>query len=339
MRKASTFAAAFCLCALSAGSATADSIADFYGRTKIAFTVGAGAGGGYDLYTRVFTRYYAEHIPGKPTIVVTNMPGAGGRLAANYMFNVAAKDGSAISMPLPSTLISEALNPDKVKYRVREFGWIGTIATMTDVLGVSAETGVSTIEQAKTKVVVLGSTSELSQTGFQPALVNVLLGTRFKIVNGYKSMHAILLAQERGEVSGHTDPWVSWLTQRPELIRDGKIKFLIQFGPKVKELPDVPTFGELAKSPEQRRLVDFIGLMQVIGRSVSVPPNVPADRTAALRKAFDETMKDPAFVRTMEERKLLLEPRTGPDLEKEVKRILTTQSESAAALKAALKIK
>lgn len=332
-------AAALFVCLLLPAAASANAAADFYGKTKMRFIVGAGAGGGYDLYSRIFCQYFARHVPGKPTIVITDMPGAGGRLEANYLFNVAARDGSVISMPLPSTLIAQTLTPNKVKYDFGKFGWVGTISTMTDVLGVGANAGVSTIEQAKQKSVVIGSTSKFSQTNFQPALVNAFLGTKFKIVDGYKSMHSILLAQERGEIQGHTDPWSSWLTQKPKAIKEGKIKFLIQFGPKVARLPNVPGFGDLVKTAEQRRLVDFVGLMQVVGRSVATPPGVPPDRISILRKAFDETMKDPDFIHAMKERQLRLLPRTGASLEAKLNRILASQHDTAAALKAALKIK
>lgn len=319
--------------------AAADSIADFYTNNRITFVVGAGPAGGYDLYSRVFAEHVSRHIPGNPNIVVQNMQGAGGARAADYLARVAPKDGSVIGMPIAATLISEALTPDTSRYRLREFGWVGTISTMTDVLGVNGNIGVTTIEQAKSREIVLGSTAgKLSQTWFQPALVNALLHTKFKIVGGYQSMNHILLAQERGEVQGHTNPWVSWITQRPDLIKNGTIKFLIQFGPKVAQLPNIPTFIELVKTAEERRLVDFVGLMQFMGRSIAMPPGAPPERLAALRKAFQATVKDPAFIAAMEAKKMELIPRTGEQFQADLDEISPTMQDTARSLKSLLKL-
>ena len=339
MQEPRAAAVAIAIAMICATAAKADPIADFYGKTCITFLVGAGPAGGYDLYSRVFAEHASRHIPGNPTIVVQNMQGAGGIRAADYLANVVAKDGSVIGMPIAATLISEALAPETTRYRMREFGWIGTISTMTDVLGVNANIGVTTLDQAKTREIVLGSTAgRLSQTWFQPALVNALLGTKFKIIGGYQSMNDVLLAQDRGEVQGHTNPWVSWITQRPDFVKNGTIKFLIQFGPKVAQLPDVPTFIELVKTPEDRKLVDFIGLMQFMGRSIATPPGVPPERLAALRKAFDATVKDPAFIAAVEARKMELNPRTGNQFQADLDQIAPTMQDTARSLKALLKL-
>ncbi len=338
MRKVTIALAALLLAQTSLFSARADSAGDFYAKAKLTFIVGAGAAGGYDFYSRVFMQHMPRHIPGNPSVVVMNMPGAGGMRAADYLANVAAKDGSVIGMPIPSTLIAEALTPAAARYRLATFGWIGTVSTMTDVLGVSADTGLATIEDARKTSVAIGSTGKLSQTYLQPALVNALIGTKFRIVGGYKSMHEIQLAQDRGEVKGHTDPWVSWITQRPDILRSGDVKFLVQFGPKVAELANVPAFSELVKTPEERKLVDFIGLMQFMGRAIAVPPGVPADRVAVLRKAFNETIKDPAFIAGMKEKKLELNPREGAAFQADLERIIPSSQETARTLKAVLKI-
>lgn len=334
-----TVAAALSLAGPALATAAAPTAADFYSKNNVKLLVGAGAGGGYDLYARIFAKYYGHYIPGHPTVVVENMPGGGGIKAANYLFNVAAKDGSVIEMPLPATLISEAIRPQHVHYHMIDFKWIGTISTMTDVLGVRAETGIKTIEDAKKKSIVIGSTSKFSQTSFQPALVNALLGTKFKIVNGYKSMNHIVIAMDRGEIGGHTDPWSSWLTQRPKLIKEGKIKLLLQFGPKVKKLTKVPAFLDLVKTTKDRNLVNFVGLMQVIGRSLAAPPGIPADRLAALRQAFDQAIKDPKFVAAVNKAHIQLRPRTGVSLAHAIDQMMASEKESAAALKAILKVK
>jgi tripartite-type tricarboxylate transporter receptor subunit TctC len=315
--------------------ARADSVADFYGKMPLRFIVGAGVGGGYDLYSRMLMEFLPQHLPGKPSVIVEDMPGAGGILAANYLFNVAPKDGSVIAMLIPATVIDEALG-EAVEYRMRDFNWIGTISTMTDVLGIRADAGVNSIDEAKKKSVKIGSTSELSQTSFQPALVNALLGTKFKIVNGYKSANAITLAQERNEVQGRTDPWDSWIEANPDWTKNGTIKFILQFGPKLPELPNVPSFSELVKTPKDRAMVNLLAEMQYIGRSVAAPPGVPADRLAALRRAFDETMRDPAFIASLKAKSMSVHARTAAELEGIFK--TSSAADTGRALKAALNL-
>lgn len=311
---------------------------DFYSKNNVTLIVGAGAGGGYDLYSRVFAKYFSQYIPGHPAIVVKNMAGAGGINAAEYLSNVAPKDGSVIEMPLPSTVVSEALRPEQVRYRLSQFKWIGTISTMTDVLGVKADAGVATIADAEKRSIVIGSTNKLSETNFQPVLVNALIGTKFKIVDGYRTMNQLVIAMDRGEVEGHTDPWSSWITQRPKMIKNGQIKLLLRFGPKLAELPNVPALRDLVKSDRDRNLVDFVGLMQVVGRSLAAPPGTPADRVAALRQAFDRTLKDQNLIRDINNLHIPLRPRSGMELEHAIDQMMAAEKVSAIALKNILKL-
>lgn len=331
-------ATAIVLLAAPMSTARADATADFYARTTLTFYVGAGVAGGFDTYSRALMEYMPRHIPGNPTVVVKNMAGAGGVSAANYLFNVAPKDGATIGMPLSTIVISEVLTPKNVKYRSQGFGWIGTVATMTELLGVRSDSGVATIDDARKKPLVIGSTSKLSQAHLQPALVKALLGTQFRIVDGYKTSTDVTLAMERGEVQGRTNPWDTW-NLRPDLIKAGQIRFLVQFGPKIPELANVPGFSELVKTPQERALVDFMELIQYIGRSVAAPPGIPNDRLAALRKSFDDTLADPQFIARMKSRNLDLNPRTGAALQSNIEGIMVSAPETARALKTALDLK
>lgn len=264
----------------------ADPVSDFYAGNRITFNVGTTVGGGYDLYARILAESLPRHIPGKPSILVENMGGAGGVKAANYVYNIAAKDGTVIGMPVSSIVLAEALRPSQVKFQSRRFGWVGTIATMTDVLAVYRSSGINTIEDAKKKSIVIGATGKLGTLYLQVALVNALLGTKFHIVPGYKSGNETNLAMDSGEIQGRTNQWISWKTQRPQWIRDHKLSYLLQFGPKVPELKGVPTFGDLVTAPDKKAMVDLLQIIQLVGRSVYVPPGVPHERSAALRAAL-----------------------------------------------------
>jgi len=321
-----------------APAASADPVADFYAGKTLTFIVAASPGGGYNLYSRVLMRHMPRHVPGKPSVVVQNMAGAGGIKAANYMFNVSPRDGSVAGMPISSIVLAESLRPKKVKFRAQQFGWVGTVTTMTDVLAVYADTGVKSIDDAKKKPVVIGATGKLGTLYLQVALVNQLLGTRFKIVEGYKSGAQTNLAMDRNEVSGRTNQWTSWKTQRPQWISGGKLSYLLQYGPKIPELGGVPRFRDLLKKGKDREMADLMELIQLVGRSAKTPPGVPATRVAALRRAFDATMKDAAFLAEMKEKNLIVNPRSGETLQADLNRVLPKAGAVSARIKQVLKL-
>jgi len=321
-------------------SAVAQSAEQFYANNRVTFIVAASAGGGYNEYSRVLMRHMPKHIPGNPSVVVQNMPGAGGVKAANYMYNVAAQNGSVIGSPIASIVLGQALRPERSKYAAEKFGWVGTITTMTDVLGVFAETGVTSIDDAKKKPIIIGATGKLGTSYLQVALANALLGTKFKIVEGYKSGTETNLAMDRKEVFGRTNQWTSWRTQRPQWIESKEVAFLVQYGPQNPDLPGVPAMRDLVKDPEKRQIVEFMEMIQYVGRSVYSPPNVPADRLDTIRKAFDATMKDPALLAEMKKRNLAVyQSRTGAELQADLARILPNGEALATRMKALLKIK
>ncbi len=254
------------------------------------------AGGGFDLYSRLFVDGVRKFLPGQPQIIVQNMPGAGGLRSAAYMFNIAAKDGTVVGMPLESVPLSEALDRASAKYKSARFSWIGTITPETDVLGVWSSTGVASLDDARRRAVTIGATGKLGPLALNVDLSNALLGTKFKVVLGYPSGNEVNMAMDTGEIQGRTNQWTSWKTQRPDWIANKKVNFLLQIGPREAELPQVPVFLDLVSAPRDKGMVRLLQTNQLLGRSVYAPPSIPADRLAALCHAFDKTMQDPEFL-------------------------------------------
>jgi tripartite-type tricarboxylate transporter receptor subunit TctC len=315
-------AAAAVLIAASFAPAKADE-EKFYAGKTLTFIVGTSPGGGYDLYMRLLAEFMPRHIPGQPKVVVQNIANASGQGAANRVYAQAPKDGTVFAMCSAGIVLAEALDPAEVRYRSKEFGWVGTMTTMTDVLAVFKSTGVSRIEDAKKTPVVLGAMGSASALRLQPALVNALLGTRFNIVGGYAGGNEVNLAMDRGEVQGRTNQWDSWEAQRPQWIAEGKLNYLLQIGPKLRELPDVPALGELVKDPAQKAMVDLLEVLQWVGRSVYTTPGVPEARLAMLRRAFDATMADPEYIARTESMKLDRYTRSGEETQAYIEKIMT----------------
>lgn len=208
-----------------AAPAGAEDVGSFYAGKQITFIAPTSAGGGFDLYSRLFVKGVRKYIPGHPLIIVQNMPGAAGMLSAAYMFNVAPKDGTVIGMPLESVPLSEALDPASAKYKSARFSWIGTITPETDVLGVWSSTGVANLADARLKAVTIGATGKLGPLALNVNLSNALLGTKFKVVLGYPSGNEVNIAMDNGEIQGRTNQWTSWKTQRPDWIAKKKSEF------------------------------------------------------------------------------------------------------------------
>jgi len=299
--------------------AVAGDDASFYAGKQITFIVGTGAGGGNDLYARVLAPFLARFIPGNPTIVVQNMPGSDGTVAAAHVYSVAPKDGTVIATSPSSMFLSEALNPSRVRFDSRKFGWVGTIATMTDVLAVFKSSGIETIEDAKKKEIVIGGSGNFGLSSMEPLLANAVLGTKFRVVRGYTGGDTVNLAMEQHEIEGRTNQWASWKVLRPEWIRDRSLSYLLQFGPKDPSLPSaVPAIRDLVTAPADRAMVDLLEIAQYMGRSVFAPPGLPPERLAMLRDAFDKTMQDSAFAARMKATNLELYPRTAREIEAEL---------------------
>ena len=316
----------------------AEDVASFYAGKQITFVAPTSAGGGFDLYSRLFAESVRKFIPGQPSVIVQNMPGAGGMRAAGYIFNVAPKDGTVIGMPLSNIPLSEALEPNVARYQSSKFAWIGTITPETDVLGVWRDTGVASIADAKQKEIIIGATGKLGLLALNANLANALLGTKFKVVIGYPSGNEVNLAMENREVQGRTNQWTSWKSQRPQWIKDDKLNFLLQIGPPEQELSKVPVFLDLVTSPKDQAMVRLQQSNQILGRSVYAPPGIPKDRLAALREAFDKTVRDPKFLARMDGMGLYVQPLTGAALDQEISRSMENAAEAARDLREALKL-
>jgi tripartite-type tricarboxylate transporter receptor subunit TctC len=329
------------LCAmLMAGGQTsqAQTVEQFYRGKTVKFIVGSNTGGSYDTYSRLLATYMGRHIPGNPTLVIENMPGASGTKSAQYIGEIAPKDGSVIGMFNQSMPQRQMFEPDQVHFDLSKFSWIGAMNTSTTVFITWHSSGVKTLEDAKKKEVVMGALSATGGNSVYPLLINAFLGTKFKVVLGYQGGNTIQLAMERGEVDGRAAVvWSGLKAGWPQWIAEKKISVLLQTGlVKEKDLPDVPLLLDLAKTPEERAIFRFVSSDSATGFPVTAPPGIPADRLAALQKAFSDTMKDPEFLKIATERKLEIEPSTGDEVKKVVEDLISTPKDVIAKIKQGL---
>src|SRR4051812_45811230 len=312
--------------------AEAQSVADFYRGKTITMAVGTSPGGDYDLRMRMVGRYLGKYLPGNPTIVPTNMPGAGQMLVANWLANVAPKDGTAIVALSRNMAVHQATGATGVRYDVRQFNFIGNTTDTPNVINAWHTTGIHTIQDVMQRELVVGATGIASGSYLYPYALNQLAGTKFKIVTGYPGGNDINLAMERGEVGGRgSNSWASWKSTRPQWLADKKIFILVQVGVKRNaELPDVPTMQDLGKNDLDKRVLTFISVDSAISRPLVTSPGVPPDRVEALRRAFDATMKDPAFLAEAENSKTDINPMTGEEAQKIAEATINTPAEVLA---------
>jgi tripartite-type tricarboxylate transporter receptor subunit TctC len=296
-------------------SAGAQSVADFYKRTSLVLNVGSGAGGGFDAYSRVFVPYFAKHIPGNPNIIVKNMPGATGLVAINYLYNSAPRDGSAILASFNTVILNQLYGDPNAKFNPRDMGWIGSLGKATNTCLTWYTSPVKTIEQAEMQEVLVGATGDGSNPTTYPRLLNSMIGTKFKIISGY-STPGMRLAVENGEVEGICGvAWETHMASVPNWIIDKKVNFLLQLGLNPSaHLPGVPLAIDLIKDPSDREVFELLGIPQEFGRPFLAPPGIPADRLAALRTAFNETVKDKDFLADAERAKQIIDPLSAAEI-------------------------
>jgi tripartite-type tricarboxylate transporter receptor subunit TctC len=282
-----------------AAPASAQSAAAFYKGKTVHIFVGFGAGGGYDLISRIVAKHMGNKIPGKPTMLVQNMVGAGGVKAANHVYNVADKDGLNIAAVSQGAAIFKLLGGEGAQYDPAKFQWIGSISSSNNVAFTwVATSGVKTIEDAKKKEVPVGGSGVISDANMYPNVLNALVGTKFKIINGYSGTNETFLAIERGELFGRGGgSYASLMTQKPDWVKSGKVAILVQVGTeKEPDLPNVPLLTDLVQGKEQKQIASLVTMPVAIGYNHWVAPGVPADRVAALRDAYAAMAKDPAFI-------------------------------------------
>ena len=317
-------AAAACAVMAVATTAQAQSVAEFYKGKTVNLYIGVAAGGEYDLHARLAARVLGKHIPGNPTVVPQNMTGAGGLKMANYLYEVAAKDGTSIGMLANSFPASQAVGEQGIAFDAAKFQWIGSISPTVETMTVWKTAGVATIEEAKTKEVVAGATGKGAITYTFPKMLNELLGTKFKIVTGYPGGNDVNVAMERGEVGARNNTWSAWKATRADWLKNKDIIILVQAGPTAKDLPGVPNIEDLAKTEDDRRIMQLIISGTKLGRPLATTPGVPADRVAALRAAFEESMKDPDFIAAAQAAKVEIDPVRGETIQKVVEAVLAT---------------
>jgi tripartite-type tricarboxylate transporter receptor subunit TctC len=312
------------LAAFFAAIATAQTPGAFAGKT-VTMYIGFGPGGGYDLWARVIARHIGAHLPGHPTVTPENFQGAGSYRAANFIFNVAPKDGTAMAAIARDAVLGPLTGAPGAQFDATKFSWLGTPAIETNICIAYHTADVKTFDDLTKKQLVVGDNGPGTGTHSYPLALNAILGTKFKIVGGYPSSADVFLAMERGEVQGICESLDSVKNRRPDWIANGTIAILFQGGIKPNpELKNVPFVVDLAQRPEDKQAIEFLYAGQGIGRPYIAPPGLPADRLKMVQDAFAATMKDPDFIAETNQFHLALDPSDGAQLETLVKKTYAT---------------
>jgi len=325
----------------SASAASADATSDFYRGKTVTIVTATGAGSAYGIHGRLLSDAIRQYIPGKPNVVMQFMPGGGGAKQANYLYNVAPKDGTWIGFPLKYIAISQMLGRKGLKYDAAKFRYLGSLGPINSAVAILKDKApATTIEAVMKTEIIMGSTGKSSETYITPTLMNNLLGTKFKIVTGYRGMKGITLAVERGEVHGRAGSWDSLKAAQPHWLDSNRVSIIAISGMSRNwDLRNVPTLIELAKTPEQKEILTFFGAGNAVGWLFITPPNVPANRVAALRAAFDKTMGNAGYRAKVKARKLDLQPKTGAEVRRLIDKTLSATPETMKKIMAAMGMK
>jgi tripartite-type tricarboxylate transporter receptor subunit TctC len=318
----------------------AQTAAEFYRGKNVDLLIGYSVGGGYDVYARLIARHMGKHIPGNPTVVPKNMEGAGSLRLANWLYNVAPKDGLAFGTIGRGTGFDPLLGHKQAQFDGNKFNWIGSANDEVSVCVSWNKPGAITkFDELYTRQLTVGGTGAAADTDQFPRILNNVLGTKMKIVTGYPGGNDVNLALERGEVDGRCGwSWSSVMSTRASWVKDKKINILVQLAlQKHADLPDVPLVTELAKTEKQKQILTLIFARQALGRPYLAPPGVPQDRVDALRQAFMDTMKDKEFLAEAEKAQLEITPIDGVALQKLVSDVYKTPPEIAKEAADALK--
>jgi tripartite-type tricarboxylate transporter receptor subunit TctC len=332
--------AAFALAVTASPPARTEPVADFYRGKQIKLYIRAAPGGNYDVYSRLIGRHIVRFLPGNPSVLPVNMPGGGGLVALNYVANVAPRDGTVLTMITQSFPMDQVLGLNRtLKVDLRTLNWIGNMSDTNEFFYTAASSATKTLEDARRRETPVAATGVGSIMTQLAALYNNMLGTKFKVIYGYPSGPDMTLAMERGEVEGRS-------TSNPQVLGAGKAEvaakynFLIQAG--LRKLPgyeEVPLLRELASGADQQAVFDFISKAVVVARPIVTNPDVPPDRVAALRQAFDAAMADPDFLREAQLQGLEISPMGGEQLVKIIAGMLDTPPALLAKIAKAIEIK
>jgi tripartite-type tricarboxylate transporter receptor subunit TctC len=326
-----------CAVVFAAGAACAQTPEAFYKTHPVELYVGTAPGGGYDLYARLVARYMGPHLPGKPPVVVKNMPGAGHLKMTNWVYNAAPRDGTVLGVAPQAIAIEQALGTDGVQYDARKFTWIGRVSPVVEVTYTWHESATKTLEDARKRETIMGGSGAASPTVFYLKALNQLAGTKFNIISSYPSNNETNLAMLRGEVEGGSKAWASMKVDNADWLREGKVSILVQYADaRAADLPNVPLMMELGRNEDERQALKLFAMGNAMGRSIMATPGIPADRVAALRQGFDATMSDPELLAFTRERNIDFgPPLSGQGLEKLVDETLAVSPQVVALAKKA----
>ena len=307
-------------------AAQAQSVAEFYRGRTVTLTVGYSTGGGYDTYARILARHMGKHIPGNPTIVVQNAPGAGSMRAANMIYNVAPKDGSAFGMFGRGIALEPLIGTSPAQFDATKFLWLGSGTEEVSVVVIRAEAGIKTWADMLSKPFTVGGEGTGSDPDVYALMLKNVFGVKLKLVSGYPGTSEIALAIERGEVDGRASwSWSSLKSVKPDWIAQQKVMMPVQLNAaKSPDLPDVPLIGDFATTERQRQILKLVVSRQTMGRPFMAPPGLPPDRAAALRAAFEATMRDPEFQTEAKARGQEVNPVTGAAIDRMLAELYST---------------
>ncbi|MGA8616276.1 MAG: tripartite tricarboxylate transporter substrate-binding protein [Xanthobacteraceae bacterium] len=325
-RHAITMCAALFVMALAAG-ASATPFDEFYKGKTVTLVVGGSAGGGYDTLARAIARYIGGHIPGNPSVVVEDMPGAGGLLAMDYLFRTAARDGSVIALVENGPPLAPLFGVKEARFDATQFNWLGTPSVETAVTLLWHSVPVNSLDDLKTRATTMGASGTNSTQAFYTRLIDATLGTKMQAINGYKGLNETFLAMERGEIDGSPSVFYSAITStRPQWLPDHLAKAILQYGPQpVKELAGVPFVSDLVTAPDDKLLLQAAFAPLALGRPLVMPPGVPSERVTAMRQALSDTLVDPAFIADAQKSGLVVNaPQTGQQLQDVIAQAYTT---------------
>jgi tripartite-type tricarboxylate transporter receptor subunit TctC len=322
---------------LVAAQAAAQDVAELYKGKTVSIVMGTGPGGSYDLYGRTIAEHLGRHIPGNPTVIVEHMPGAGGVIAGNHIYGPAPQDGTKILLSHALPLVEKLEGGAGIRFEARRFNWLGTYDSIVQVMTLwHTAPAKTTGDLIRSKDTIVGAFSKTHLTYQWAMLVKSTLGADYKVVAGYRSGNDLNLAMERGEIHGWTAAWANLAGTKPDWLRDKKVNMLIQFTlERHPDLSGVPTLLELVPA-DQKDVVEFITSGTPFARALAVGPGVPADRVAALRKAFDDLMKDQAFLADAAKRKLDIDPRNAAQAHAMVDKIASASPQLIARVKKAI---
>jgi tripartite-type tricarboxylate transporter receptor subunit TctC len=324
MPKISLVLGGFLACLAVGGACAQDSVARFYEGKTIELHVTTAAGSGIDFLARAVATHLSNYIPGKPRIIVRNMPGGGGVLMARHLYTAARKDGTELGAAEGGLILNPLLGINPGHIDMTRFGWLGSVSQDTAIAVVWAASGITSIEDAKRREVVVGATGAAGTSGQWAAVANATLGTKFKNVFGYPGTTEMNIAIERGEVESRLATYTALLTQKPEWFSQGKIRIILQTGSvRNPALASVPVFEDLVKTGEDRAMVRLVSATFAFNRPYMAPPGVPPERLKALRAAFDAMTKDPAFV-AVGNKYTNVAPSTGEELDRAIAQVYGT---------------